>query len=489
MPEKPRSAEADIDAGARQRGSVDAIVPVILCGGSGTRLWPASRESMPKQFIPLLGDLSSFQATVRRVSDGAFDRPVVLASSDVRFIVAEQLQAIGVAAEIVLEPSRRDSAPAVAVATCLAARRGPGTIVLVLAADHLIGDTEAFVGACRDAAAAARDGYVMTLGIRPTAPATGYGYIQPGAPIPGPQAARAERFVEKPDEAAAARYIADGYLWNSGNFLFRADVMLDELRAHAPTVLAAAEAALDASAVDLDFIRLDATAFATAPKISIDYAIMERTGRAGVLPVSFGWSDIGTWGAIWDVSPRDAVGNVLRGNVEAVETRNSLIHSDALLTAVVGLEDVVVVATPDAVLVTSRARSDEVKTLVAALKQKSHRETEEHLRVYRPWGWYQRIDAGTRFQVKRIMVKPGHRLSLQKHFHRAEHWVVVRGTAEVTVNDQVLLRHENEAAYLPIGSVHRLANPGKMPLELIEVQVGSYTGEDDIVRFEDAYGR
>jgi mannose-1-phosphate guanylyltransferase/mannose-6-phosphate isomerase len=489
MPETQSSAEAETEAGLRRRGSPDAIVPVILCGGSGTRLWPASRESMPKQFIPLLGDLSSFQATVRRVSDGAFERPVILASSDVRFIVAEQLQAIGVAAEIVLEPSRRDSAPAVAVAACLAARRGPGTIVLVLAADHLIGDAEAFAGACRDAVGAARDGYIMTLGIRPTAPATGYGYIQPGAPIPGPQAARVERFVEKPDLAAAARYIADGYLWNSGNFLFRADAMLDELKAHAPKVLAAAQAALDASTVDLDFIRLDATAFAAAPKISIDYAVMEWTGRAGVLPVSFGWSDIGTWGAIWEASPRDASGNVLRGNVEAVETRNSLIHSDALLTAVVGLEDAVVVATPDAVLVTSRARGDEIRTLVTTLKQKSRRETEEHLRVYRPWGWYQRIDAGTRFQVKRIMVKPGHRLSLQKHFHRAEHWVVVRGTAEVTVDDQVLLRHENEAAYLPIGSVHRLANPGKMPLELIEVQVGSYTGEDDIVRFEDAYGR
>ncbi len=487
MPETQRSAETDTDA--RRPEGPDIIIPVILCGGSGTRLWPASRETMPKQFIPLLGDLSSFQATVQRVSHGAFERPAILASSDVRFIVAEQLQAIGVAADIVLEPSRRDSAAAVAVAACLAARRGPGTIVLVLAADHLIGDTEAFVEACRDAAASARAGYIMTLGIRPTAPATGYGYIQPGAPIAGSQAARVERFIEKPDGADAARYIADRYLWNSGNFLFRADVMLDELKVHAPTVLAAAEAGLDASSVDLDFTRLDATAFAAAPKISIDYAVMERTSKAGVLPVSFAWSDIGTWGAIWDVSPRDAMGNVLRGNVEAVETQNSLIHSDAPLTAVVGLENVVVVATPDAVLVTSRERSDQVRTLVAALKRKGRRETEEHLRMYRPWGWYQRIDAGTRFQVKRIMVKPGHRLSLQKHFHRAEHWVVVRGTAEVTVDDEVILRHENEAAYLPIGSVHRLANPGKMPLELIEVQVGSYTGEDDIVRFEDAYGR
>ncbi len=466
-----------------------AILPVIMCGGSGTRLWPASRESMPKQFISLLHDLSSFQSTVQRVSHREFKRPVVLASSDVRFIAAEQLQSAGVTADLVLEPMRRDSAAAVAVATCIAARQAPDSIVLILAADHLISDSEAFVQACHEAAEAARAGFIMALGVKPTAPATGYGYIQPGDPISGTKAARVEKFVEKPDEMTAAGYIDQGFLWNSGNFLFRADVMLGELQSFAPEVLASAQVALDRSTVDLDFIRLDEQAFAKSPKISIDYAVMERTSRAGVLPVSFAWSDIGTWSAIWDASAQDENGNVLRGHVETVATRNSLVHSDTMLTTVVGLQDVVVISTLDAVLVTSRKDSDQVKDLVARLKTKGYPEADEHLRIYRPWGWYQRIDNGTRFQVKRIMVKPGHRLSLQKHFHRAEHWVVVRGTAEVTVDDQVLLRHENEAAYLPIGSVHSLANPGKIPLELIEVQVGSYTGEDDIVRFEDRYGR
>ena len=469
--------------------SQQSIMPVIMCGGSGTRLWPASRESMPKQFIPLLHELSSFQTTARRVSQETFLKPLVLASSEVRFIAAEQLQQADIAADIILEPLRRDSAAAVAVAACVAMRRDPSTVVLIVAADHVIPDHEAFVEACDAAAAVARQGFIMTLGVEPTAPATGYGYIQGGEPIGNTKAARIKRFVEKPDEATARSYIEQGFLWNSGNFLFRADIMVAELRRYAPDVLAAAEAALDLSTVDLDFRRLDADAFAKGPKISIDYAVMERTDKAGVLPVSFAWSDIGTWDAIWTASGRDASGNALRGDVEILDTRDSLVHSDTMLTTVVGLENVVVISTPDAVLVCSRERSDEIKHVVAALKAKRRIETEEHLRMYRPWGWYQRIDCGTRFQVKRIMVKPGHRLSLQKHYHRAEHWVVVRGTAEVTVNDEVSLRHENEAAYLPIGSVHRLFNPGKIPLELIEVQVGSYTGEDDIVRFEDGYGR
>ena len=471
------------------RSDPSGILPVIMCGGSGTRLWPASRESMPKQFIPLLDDLSNFQITAKRFDHPAFTKPLIVASSEVRFIAAEQLQAIGLEAEIVLEPMRRDSAAAVAVAACLAARRGPDTVALVVAADHLIEDTAAFVAACLAAADGARAGYIMTLGVTPTAPATGYGYIHPGASIRGTDAARVERFVEKPDAATASRYIEQGFLWNSGNFLFRADVMLAELHTHAPAVLAAAETAVAKAHADLDFVRLDRDSFLAAPKISIDYAVMERTGKAGVLPVSFAWSDIGTWSAIWEASKQDLQGNAMRGNVEAVETTNSLVHSDTMLTTVVGLDGVVVVATPDAVLVASRDRSDAVKDLVAQMKARNRPEVDEHLRVYRPWGWYQRIDTGQRFQVKRIMVKPGHRLSLQKHFHRAEHWVVVRGTAEVTIDDQVILRHENEAAYLPIGSVHRLANPGKINLELIEVQVGSYTGEDDIVRFEDVYGR
>jgi mannose-1-phosphate guanylyltransferase/mannose-6-phosphate isomerase len=465
------------------------IVPVIMCGGAGTRLWPASRESMPKQFIPLFGALSSFQTTAQRVAGERFARLVVVATSEVRFIVAEQLQAIGVEADIVLEPERRDSAAAVAVAACLAARQDPEAVALILAADHLVPNTDAFVAACQAAAEGARAGLIMTLGVEPTEPATGYGYIQPGAGF-GEGAVRAvERFIEKPDRQTALSYMEQGYLWNSGNFLFRADVMVAELRAFAPAILAAAEAAVDKAHTDLDFIRLDPESFAASPKTSIDYAVMERTDKAGVLAVSFAWSDIGTWGAIWSASAHDSEENVLRGEVEVVDTRKSLVHSHDMLTTVVGLEDVVVVATRDAVLVTSRDRSDSVKDLVVQLKAKHRPEADDHLLMYRPWGSYQRIDAGARFQVKRITVKPGHRLSLQKHFHRAEHWVVVRGTAEVTVGNEVILRHENEAAYLPIGCVHRLANPGKIDLELIEVQVGSYTGEDDIVRFEDVYGR
>ncbi len=465
------------------------IIPIIMCGGAGTRLWPASRESMPKQFIPLIGELSSFQATAKRVTGEGFARLVVLATHDVRFIAAEQLQAIGIKADIVLEPERRDSAAAVAVAACLTARHDPGATALILAADHLIPDADAFGRACREAAEATRAGFIMTLGIAPTWPAIGYGYIRPGEPFGDGQARAVESFVEKPDIETARSLIAEGCLWNSGNFLFRADIMLAELATHAPAVLEAAEIALARANADLDFIRLDAEAFSAAPKISIDYAVMERTERAGVLPVSFSWSDVGTWGAVWEASRRDSSGNALRGNVEVVDTRNSLVQSEHLLTAVVGLSDVVVVTTPDAVLVTSRERSDAVKDLVGRLRAKGRTEADEHLLMYRPWGSFQRIDIGPRFQVKRITVKPGHRLSLQKHFHRAEHWVVVRGTAEVTIDDQVILRHENEAAYLPIGAVHRLANPGKIDLEMIEVQVGSYTGEDDIVRFEDVYGR
>ena len=466
------------------------IVPVILCGGSGTRLWPASRESMPKQFIPLLGEWSSFQATAARVNDPAlFARPAVITNNESRFVVAEQLLDVRVAADIVLEPVRRDSAAAVAVAALHAARHDPRALVLILAADHAIGDTDAFLDACREAAKAARQGLVMTLGVRPTFPATGYGYIALGTPVRGTQAFRVAAFVEKPDAATAQGYVEAGHLWNSGYFLFRADVMIGEIEAHAPEVLAAARAALDHAAIDLDFVRLDEAAFARAPKTSIDYAVMERTAKAGVLPVAFPWSDIGTWDALWDVSPRDGDGNAVRGDVELLETRNSLVHSEGVLTSVVGLDDVVVVATPDAVLVGARARSGLVKDLVAGLKRKNRREADEHLRMYRPWGWYQRIDLGPRFQVKRIMVNPGGRLSLQKHHHRAEHWVVVRGTAEVTVDEQVTLLHENEAVYIPIGAVHRLGNPGRIPLELIEVQVGSYTGEDDIVRIEDSYGR
>jgi len=466
------------------------ILPVVMCGGSGTRLWPASRDSMPKQFIDLLGDRSTFQTAVQRVTaPHAFLRPTVISSNDVRFIVAEQLAQIGAEADIILEPIQRDSAAAIAVALCHAARQSPDTVVLVIAADHVIDDPAAFVASCEDAIEPARQGHIMTLGVVPQYPATSYGYIQTGKPIKGTEAFRVDRFVEKPSAATAQSYIDQGFLWNSGNFLFRADVMIEELERFQPEILAAAREALETATIDLDFIRLNEEAFKTAPKTSIDYAVMERTERAGVLPVTFSWSDIGSWGALWDASPRDESGNSIRGNVEVVEARNSLIHSDDILTTVVGLDDIVVVAKPDAVLVTSRQRSEMVKDLVVSMKAKQVPEASEHLRMYRPWGWYQRIDRGSRFQVKRIMVNPGGRLSLQKHHHRAEHWVVVRGTAEVVVNQDVVMLHENESVYIPIGAVHRLTNPGRIPLELIEVQVGSYTGEDDIIRVEDIYGR
>ena len=476
--------------------NADLIHPVILCGGSGTRLWPASRESFPKQFIPLAeAHRSSFQATAARVTDTTlFAHPAILTANDARFIVAEQLAQAKLSADILLEPSRRDSAAAVTIAALHAAARQPDALVLILAADHLIGDDKAFLDAVRQSRPGAQAGHIMTLGLVPTYPATAYGYIQPGEVLPGAAgevgARVVQRFLEKPDATRAAGLIAEGALWNSGYFLFRADVMLDEMRAHAPKVLEAARAAYEGAARDLDFLRLDADAFAQAPQISVDYAVMERTDRAAVLPVSFPWSDIGTWGALWEVSPQDADGNAVRGRVALHGTRNSLVHSEGeLLTTVVGLDDVVVVATSDAVLVTTRERGGEVKGLVEQLRAKGEPEADAHRLMYRPWGNYQRIDIGSRFQVKRITVKPGARLSLQKHFHRAEHWVVVRGTAEVTVDERVSLVHENEAIYLPIGCVHRLANPGKIPLELIEVQVGSYTGEDDIIRIEDVYGR
>jgi mannose-1-phosphate guanylyltransferase/mannose-6-phosphate isomerase len=466
------------------------ILPVIMCGGSGTRLWPASRDSMPKQFINLLGEHSTFQTAVQRVTvPDVFLRPTVISSNDVRFIVAEQLAQIGAKADIILEPVQRDSAAAIAVAACHAARIHPETVVLVIAADHVIDDPAAFATSCRGAFEPARQGYIMTLGVVPQYPATSYGYIQPGKGLKSTDAYRVDRFVEKPNAETAQNYIDQGFLWNSGNFMFRADVMIEELERFQPEILAAARQALEAAVTDLDFIRLNEEAFKQAPKTSIDYAVMERTERAGVLPVSFSWSDIGSWGALWDASPRDEAGNALRGNVEVVQSRNSLIHSDDILTTVVGLDDVVVVAKPDAVLVTSRSRSELVKDLVVSMRAKQMPEATEHLRMYRPWGWYQRIDRGARFQVKRIMVQPGGRLSLQKHHHRAEHWVVVRGTAEVVVNQDVVVLHENESVYIPIGAVHRLTNPGRIPLELIEVQVGSYTGEDDIIRVEDVYGR
>jgi mannose-1-phosphate guanylyltransferase / mannose-6-phosphate isomerase len=467
------------------------IVPVIMCGGAGTRLWPVSRESMPKQFVSLVGQGSTFQQVMRRISDAElFGRPIVITHSDFRFVVAEQLRECGMSADIVLEPMRRDSGPAVAVAALLASQRHAGALVLVLAADHVIRDVEEFRGVCRAAAKTAAEGLIVTFGIRPTHPATNYGYIRPGKQLNGAGVREVAAFVEKPDAQTAAQYVADAYLWNSGNFLFHAATMCRELEAFEPGIAEAAKASVAAATRDLDFLRLAPEPFARAPKKSIDYAVMERTSRAVVVPADFGWSDIGSWSAVWDLLDHDAAGNASDGPVVLLHTRNSLVRSEeSILTTVVGLEDAIVISTPDAVLVAARDKAEEVKALVEQLKLQNHRAAVEHRRMYRPWGYYQDVDLAARYRVKRIVVKPGSTLSLQKHFHRSEHWVVVQGTAEVTVHDQVRAVHENESIYIPIGSVHRLANPGKIPLELIEVQVGSYVGEDDIVRLDDVYGR
>jgi mannose-1-phosphate guanylyltransferase / mannose-6-phosphate isomerase len=467
------------------------VIPVIMCGGAGTRLWPVSRESMPKQFVSLIGEGSTFQQVMARISDPElFARPIVITNAEFRFVVAEQLRDCGIAADIVLEPMRRDSGPAVAVSAVLAFERDAEALVLVLAADHVIGKLDEFSNACRHAALTAAQGRIVTFGIHPTCAATNYGYIRPGKKLDGALAHEVEAFIEKPNAETAAKYVADHYLWNSGNFLFHAATMWEEIEHLEPLMAQAAKASVAGATRDLDFLRLAPEPFARAPKKSIDYAVMERTKRAVVMPADLGWSDIGSWSTVWDVLDHDAAGNATEGPVVLLDTRNSLVRSeDPMLTTVIGLEDVIVVATADAVLVTTRAKAEEVKGLVEQLKAQNHRAATEHRRIYRPWGYYQDVDIATRYRVKRIVVKAGRKLSLQKHFHRSEHWVVVQGTAEVTVNNEVRSVHENESMYIPIGSVHRLANPGKIPLELIEVQVGSYLGEDDIVRLDDVYGR
>jgi mannose-1-phosphate guanylyltransferase/mannose-6-phosphate isomerase len=467
------------------------IVPVVMCGGTGTRLWPVSRESMPKQFVPIVGSTSTFQQVLGRVNDAdLFARPIVITNADFRFVVAEQLRERGIEADIVLEPVRRDSGLAVAISAVLAAERSRDALVLVLAADHVVRKPDEFRETCRRAATAAASGRIVTFGIEPTHPATNYGYIRPGEKLDGTPALAVEVFVEKPDAVTAAKYVADRYLWNSGNFLFHAATMLSEIERFEPAIAKAAKAAVHGLTRDLDFLRLAAEPFARAPKKSIDYAVMERTKLAAVVPTDLGWSDIGSWSTVWDVLEHDSDGNATDGPVVMLDSRNNLVRSEeSVLTTVVGLDEVIVVSTVDAVLVSARAKAEEVKTLVEQLKANNYRAGVEHRRIYRPWGYYQDVDSAPRYQVKRIVVKPGSKLSLQKHFHRSEHWVVVKGTAEVTLGSDVRIVHENESIHIPIGSVHRLANPGKIPLELIEVQVGSYLGEDDIVRMADVYGR
>ncbi len=467
------------------------IQPVIMCGGSGTRIWPESRESLPKQFIPLIGDRSTFQSIVSVVGDAEiFKEPVVITNFEYRFRVAEQLKEIGGEATILLEPERRDSAAAVGAAAAWVALRDPKAVVAVLAADHVFKDGKRFAALCAQAGVAAEAGEIVTFGVTPDHPATAYGYIHPGKPLAvDPQVRQVERFVEKPDKDRARSFIEQGFLWNSGNFVFRADVMLEELARFEPEIAAATSKAVALATKDLGFVVLDREFFGKAPMTSIDYAVMERTQRAAVLAADVGWSDVGQWSTVWRLSPQDADGNSLRGRAVAINSSNVLVRSDEHLAAVIGLNNVIVVATGDAVLVADQSQTDKVKQLVERLKAEGHPEATQHRRMYRPWGYYQSVDQGERYQVKRIVVRPGGRLSLQKHYHRAEHWIVVRGAAEVTLDGGAHLVHENESIYLPIGSEHRLANPGKIDLELIEVQTGSYLGEDDIVRIEDVYNR
>lgn len=469
------------------------IVPVVLSGGAGTRLWPMSRAAMPKQFLPLVSENSMLQETLARLKGWPeIQAPLVVCGNDHRFLVAEQLREIGVTpAAIILEPVGRNTAPAIAVAAHRLREMGEDVLMLVLAADHVILDVESFHQTVASAAIAANAGRLVTFGIRPSVPHTGYGYIQAGAALAGQEGCyQVTRFVEKPDLLRAEEYIAEGnYYWNSGMFIFRPEVYLQELERLRPEISACAAKALAASYHDLDFCRLDGPAFSACPSDSIDYAVMEQTELAAVVPADMGWSDVGSWTALWEVQPRDSSGNALRGDVYIDGVSNSLIRAESRIVAVIGVSDLIVVETADAVLVAHKDCAQDVKQVVEHLKKNARSEHEFHSRVYRPWGWYEGIDAEERFQVKRIMVKPGAKLSLQMHHHRTEHWIVVRGTALVTCDGTTEMVSENQSTYIPIGTKHRLENPGKVPLHLIEVQAGSYLGEDDIVRFEDTYGR
>ena len=466
------------------------IIPTILSGGSGTRLWPLSRQLFPKQFLALADDSTMLQATVQRLAGLPLERPVFICNDEHRFIVAEQCREIDIEPlAVVLEPVGRNTAPAVAVAAMQALQRDSDALLLVLPADHVITDINAFHAAIERAATLAGQGKLVTFGIVPTSAETGYGYIRRGALVDTAVFA-VEQFVEKPDQTTAQQYLDAGtYYWNSGMFMFRADVYLRELESQQPVMVTACRTALEQARVDLDFVRLDKEAFAACPADSIDYAVMEKTQDAVVIPLDAGWSDVGSWAALWQISPQDEAGNVLQGDVIAQNSRACFARSEDRLLALLGVDDLIVVDTKDAVLVAAKACIQEVKEIVNQLQAEGRSQALLQREVYRPWGCYDSIDNGQRFQVKRITVKPGAQLSLQMHHHRAEHWIVVAGTAKVTRGDEVFLLHENESTYIHAGIKHRLENPGKIALELIEVQSGSYLGEDDIIRFEDIYKR
>lgn len=463
------------------------LTPVVLSGGSGTRLWPLSRELYPKQLLPLVGERTMLQETVLRLDGLESTSPIVVCNEAHRFLVAEQLRQLDVKPQaIILEPVGRNTAPAIALA---AMQAEPDALLLVLPADHVIRDVQAFQAAVRAATAAATAGKLVTFGIVPTAPETGYGYIKQADAVDDGIFAIA-RFVEKPDPARAAAFLAEGgYYWNSGMFLFRAGRYLEELGQHAPDIVQAARAALAGARLDLDFVRVDQAAFEACRPDSVDYAVMERTSTAVVVPLAAGWSDVGSWSALHEALSADARGNVTKGDVLVEDSDGCYLYAESRLVSVVGLQEHVVVETKDAVLVAPKDRVQDVKKLVARLKAEGRYEHSLHREVYRPWGSYDSIDAGHRFQVKRLKIKPGAQLSLQLHHHRAEHWVVVSGTARITLGENVFLLEENQSTYIPIGAKHRIENPGKVPLHVIEVQSGSYLGEDDIVRFEDRYGR
>jgi mannose-1-phosphate guanylyltransferase / mannose-6-phosphate isomerase len=469
------------------------IIPVILSGGSGTRLWPLSRALYPKQLLALSGEKTMLQETVLRLASADDIGPVYcICNESHRFLVAEQLHAINAdIGEIVLEPKGRNTAPAAAIAAMLVMERYPGATMLLLPADHVIRDTLAFGAAVAAGKSAAEKGELVTFGIVPASAETGYGYIRASVPAEGEAGAyRVMEFVEKPDAQRAERYLASGdYFWNSGIFLFKAETYLFELEARAPAIVAACREALQKAVKDLDFLRLDSVSFSASPSDSIDYAVMEKTTKASLVPLDAGWNDVGAWSALWDVQEHDQAGNVKRGDVLVHDVKNCYIHGTHRLVTAVGLDGHIIVETADAVLVASRDRVQDVKVIVEELKKMGREEVETHRRVCRPWGTYETVDFSDRFKVKRITVNPGAALSLQKHHHRAEHWVVVKGTALVTVGEKQITLSEDQSTYIPVEVFHRLENTGKTPLELIEVQSGSYLGEDDIVRVEDRYGR
>jgi len=479
---------------------MQTLLPVVLSGGSGTRLWPLSREKYPKQLLPLIGEDSLLQATIRRIEGLAgirLEAPMVVCNEEYRFVIAEQLRLMNIAGTILLEPVGRNTAPALTLAALAAMREGGDPILLVMPADHVILDTAAFQTVVRKGMTLATEGAVVTFGITPDSPETGFGYIQYGVELREGGAYGIARFVEKPDLATAQAYLDDGnYLWNSGLFMLRASVWLAAIAICRKDILIACRAAWDQGSVDGEFLRVGKEAFAQCPSDSIDYAVMERIAAGDnalppgvVIPLAAGWSDVGAWDSLWQVLPKDGEGNVSQGDVLLHDCRNTLVMSGSRLVACVGVEDVVVVETPDAILVVHKDKTQDVKKIVDSLKREGRPEGQLHRKVFRPWGWYDGVDAGERFQVKRIVVKPGAALSLQMHHHRAEHWIVVRGTAQVTRGETSYLVSENESTFIPLGTRHRLENPGCVPLEMIEVQSGSYLGEDDIVRFEDVYGR